>query len=74
MSGPRYRSRPIPAIVALMDEDDVKYKAVRARDARFDGCFFVAVTSTGIYCRPSCASVLPARSNVRFFPTAAAAQ
>jgi hypothetical protein len=31
-----------------------RYRAVRSRDARFDGWFFVAVTSTGIYCRPSC--------------------
>ncbi|HMK98491.1 MAG TPA: AlkA N-terminal domain-containing protein, partial [Acidimicrobiales bacterium] len=49
-------------------------RAVQARDARFDGWFFVAVTSTRIYCRPSCPSVVPRRSNVRFYPTAAAAQ
>lgn len=57
-----------------MNEDDVRYLAVQARDARFDGWFFVAVTSTGIYCRPSCASVTPGRDKVRFYPTAAAAQ
>ncbi|HUB72079.1 MAG TPA: AlkA N-terminal domain-containing protein [Acidimicrobiales bacterium] len=57
-----------------MAEDDIRYRAVQARDPRFDGWFFVAVTSTGIYCRPSCASVLPGRANVRFYPTAAAAQ
>jgi AraC family transcriptional regulator of adaptative response / DNA-3-methyladenine glycosylase II len=57
-----------------MNEDDVRYRAVQARDARFDGWFIVAVTSTGIYCRPSCASVVPGRSRVRFYPTAAAAQ
>jgi AraC family transcriptional regulator of adaptative response / DNA-3-methyladenine glycosylase II len=54
--------------------EDVFYRAVQARDARFDGWFFVAVTSTGIYCRPSCASVVPGRERARFFPTAAAAQ
>ena len=41
---------------------------------RFDGWFVVAVTSTGIYCRPSCPAVTPRRANVRFYPTAAAAQ
>jgi AraC family transcriptional regulator of adaptative response / DNA-3-methyladenine glycosylase II len=50
------------------------YRAVHSRDARFDGWFFTGVTSTGIYCRPSCPAVTPKRSNVRFYPTAAAAQ
>ncbi|MGW2488999.1 DNA-3-methyladenine glycosylase 2 family protein [Streptomyces sp. NPDC001606] len=56
-----------------MDED-TRYEAVRSRDGRFDGVFFFAVETTGIYCRPSCPAVTPKRSNVRFFPTAAAAQ
>ncbi|WP_031171976.1 DNA-3-methyladenine glycosylase 2 family protein [Streptomyces durhamensis] len=56
-----------------MDED-TGYEAVRSRDARFDGVFFFAVETTGIYCRPSCPAVTPKRRNVRFFPTAAAAQ
>ncbi|MCI3271485.1 DNA-3-methyladenine glycosylase 2 family protein [Streptomyces cylindrosporus] len=56
-----------------MDED-TRYEAVRSRDARFDGEFFFAVRTTGIYCRPSCPAVTPRRHNVRFFPTAAAAQ
>ena len=51
-----------------------RYRAVESRDARFDGWFFTAVTSTGIYCRPSCPALTPKRANVRFFPTAAAAQ
>ncbi|MCS0637804.1 helix-turn-helix domain-containing protein [Streptomyces sp. LP05-1] len=54
--------------------DDSRYAAVRSRDARFDGEFFFAVTTTGIYCRPSCPATTPKRANVRFFPTAAAAQ
>ncbi len=41
---------------------------------RFDGWFFCAVTSTGIYCRPSCPARTPKRENIRFYPTAAAAQ
>ncbi|MFE9771875.1 DNA-3-methyladenine glycosylase 2 family protein [Streptomyces sp. NPDC005931] len=56
-----------------MDEDS-RYEAVRSRDARFDGAFFFGVETTGIYCRPSCPAVTPKRHNVRFFPTAAAAQ
>jgi len=50
------------------------YRAADSRDARFDGWFVTAVTSTGIYCRPSCPALTPKRSNVRFYPTAAAAQ
>src|SRR5690242_17929199 len=50
------------------------YRAVRAKDARFDGWFVTAVTSTGIYCRPSCPAITPKRTNVRFLPSAAAAQ
>ena len=49
------------------------YRAVSSRDARFDGVFYTAVRTTGIYCRPSCPAVTPKRANVEFFPTAAAA-
>ncbi|MFK0293712.1 bifunctional transcriptional activator/DNA repair enzyme AdaA [Streptomyces sp. NPDC090442] len=54
--------------------EDSRYEAVRSRDARFDGAFFFAVSTTGIYCRPSCPATTPRRRNVTFFPTAAAAQ
>ena len=58
-----------------MHEDfDRCYLAVRSQDPRFDGWFVTAVTSTGIYCRPSCPARVPHRRNVRFLPTAAAAQ
>ncbi|GAA5034418.1 AlkA N-terminal domain-containing protein [Streptomyces siamensis] len=57
-----------------MIDEDTRYEAVRSRDARFDGEFFFAVETTGIYCRPSCPAVTPKRQNVRFYPTAAAAQ
>src|SRR6202158_1944147 len=51
------------------------YRAVESRDARFDGWFITAVKTTGVYCRPSCPTpVRPKRENVRFYPTAAAAQ
>ncbi|MFD5448949.1 DNA-3-methyladenine glycosylase 2 family protein [Streptomyces sp. NPDC127100] len=57
-----------------LPDEDSRYEAVRSRDARFDGAFFFAVETTGIYCRPSCPAVTPKRRNVRFFATAAAAQ
>jgi len=50
------------------------YQAALSRDPRFDGWFFGAVTSTGIYCRPSCPAITPKRENMRFYPSAAAAQ
>jgi AraC family transcriptional regulator, regulatory protein of adaptative response / DNA-3-methyladenine glycosylase II len=50
------------------------YRMLRSRDHRFDGRFFVGVSSTGIYCRPICAARTPRRENCRFFTTAAAAE
>ncbi len=58
----------------MIDDPDSCYEAVRSRDARFDGCFTFTVTSTGIYCRPSCPARTPKRANVCFHATAAAAQ
>src|SRR4051794_24815470 len=49
-------------------------RAVQSKDARFDGWFFTAVLTTGIYCRPSCPVVPPKVANMRFYPSAAAAQ
>lgn len=58
-----------------MDLDhDACYRAIRHRDARFDGRFFTAVRTTGIYCRPICPARTPRSENVTFYPTAAAAQ
>ena len=57
----------------VMDAEQC-YRVVQSRDPRFDGWFFTAVTSTGIYCRPSCPAVTPKRFNVVFHPSAAAAQ
>ncbi|AXK36333.1 DNA-3-methyladenine glycosylase 2 family protein [Streptomyces armeniacus] len=54
--------------------EDSRYEAVRSRDARFDGVFFLGVTTTGIYCRPSCPAVTPKREHVRYYATAAGAQ
>ena len=50
------------------------YRAVDSRDQRFDGWFYTAVRTTGIYCRPSCPATTPKRENVTFYPSAAAAQ
>ncbi|HMD44875.1 MAG TPA: AlkA N-terminal domain-containing protein [Acidimicrobiales bacterium] len=58
----------------MFEDPDRCYRAVLSRDPRFDGWFFTAVTSTKIYCRPSCPALTPKRANVRFYPTAAAAQ
>jgi AraC family transcriptional regulator of adaptative response / DNA-3-methyladenine glycosylase II len=55
-------------------DPDICYRAIASRDARFDGRFFTAVTTTGIYCRPVCPARTPGRGNVRFFPCAAAAE
>jgi len=55
-------------------DDDACYRALLTRDARFDGRMFTGVKTTGIYCRPICPARTPKRENVRFFPTAAAAQ
>ncbi|WP_028655927.1 DNA-3-methyladenine glycosylase 2 family protein [Nocardioides sp. J54] len=55
-------------------EFDRCYTAVQSRDRRFDGVFYTAVRTTGIYCRPSCPARTPAPANVSFHRTAAAAQ
>ena len=55
-------------------DHEVCYRAVRSRDRRFDGVFYTAVATTGIYCRPSCPARTPAPANVNFHPTAASAQ
>ena len=58
----------------MIVSSDRFWRAVSAKDPRFDGWVFTGVTSTGIYCRPSCPARTPKRENVRFFSTAAAAQ
>ena len=61
--------------VSTMNTADTRrWQAVLARDARSDGAFVYAVRSTGIYCRPSCASRRPRREMVAFFPDAEAAE
>jgi AraC family transcriptional regulator of adaptative response / DNA-3-methyladenine glycosylase II len=66
----------MPHLPASADtlESDACYLAMKTHDARFDGRFFTAVTSTGIYCRPVCRVKLPRRENCRFFRHAAQAE
>lgn len=56
-----------------MQPQEIYERARLARDARFDGLFYIAVLTTGIYCRPICPASPPKRENVNFYPTAAAA-
>ena len=58
----------------MHEEFEQCLRALHSRDARFDGWFYTAVVTTGIYCRPSCPAVPPKARNVRFHPTAASAQ
>lgn len=60
--------------MSRLPDDDFYYRALHAKDARFDGRFFVCVTTTGIYCRPVCPARVPKRENCFFVPSAAAAQ
>jgi AraC family transcriptional regulator of adaptative response / DNA-3-methyladenine glycosylase II len=65
----------VPVRCASMELDpEVCYRALRAKDARFDGRFFIGVKTTKIYCRPICPARPPKRVNLSFHPTAAAAQ
>ncbi len=58
----------------ILPDADTCYRALSGRDDRFDGWFYTAVRTTGVYCRPSCPARTPLRSNVTFYPSAAAAQ
>jgi AraC family transcriptional regulator of adaptative response / DNA-3-methyladenine glycosylase II len=60
-------------LVDMHDDTEACERAIRSRDARFDGWFFCAVVTTGIYCRPSCPA-RPHLKNLRYYPSAAAAQ
>jgi AraC family transcriptional regulator of adaptative response / DNA-3-methyladenine glycosylase II len=58
----------------MFSDTEACYRAVKSKDRRFDGVFYTAVSSTGIYCRPSCPAITPKLANVTFYPSAAAAQ
>ena len=59
---------------ATMDRTDARWEALVRRDPRADGRFVYGVSTTGVYCRPSCASRRPLRKNVSFFAQASAAE
>ena len=61
-------------VIALTHDSLGWYAAFQAKDSRFDGRFFVGVSSTGIYCRPICRARLPKRENCTFFSAAAQAE
>ncbi|QIK67020.1 DNA-3-methyladenine glycosylase 2 family protein [Nocardioides sp. HDW12B] len=63
-----------PSAALALPDADACYRAVSSRDRRFDGVFYTAVRTTGIYCRPSCPARTPHQRNVTFHPTAASAQ
>ncbi len=79
MAGGPYHC-PMPAQPALLAsppelaDSALCYRALQARDARFDGHFFTAVTSTGVYCRPVCKVRTPKQANCRFFALATQAE
>jgi AraC family transcriptional regulator of adaptative response/methylated-DNA-[protein]-cysteine methyltransferase len=64
---PMSARQPKPAVSVAEAADDPRWNSVIARDAARDGEFVFAVSSTGVYCRPSCAARRPRRENVRFF-------
>jgi len=68
------RNSAVRAGAAPGPGDEQRYQAAVSKDPRFDGVFFIAVTSTGVYCRPSCPAITPKRENMRFYRSAAAAQ
>jgi AraC family transcriptional regulator, regulatory protein of adaptative response / methylated-DNA-[protein]-cysteine methyltransferase len=69
-----YREHMLQHVPVLEMTDHRRWQAVLARDPRADGRFFYAVTSTGVFCRPTCPSRRPNRERVRFFETASAAE
>ncbi|MDR0888775.1 MAG: helix-turn-helix domain-containing protein [Coriobacteriales bacterium] len=58
----------------MLADKDILYEELKAHDTRFDGRFFVGVSSTKIYCRPVCKAKLPAKKNCAFFASAAEAE
>jgi AraC family transcriptional regulator of adaptative response/methylated-DNA-[protein]-cysteine methyltransferase len=64
---PMTARQPKPATQSAQGADDPQWSAVISRDATRDGEFVFAVSSTGVYCRPSCAARRPRRENVEFF-------
>ncbi|MDX1991160.1 MAG: bifunctional DNA-binding transcriptional regulator/O6-methylguanine-DNA methyltransferase Ada [bacterium] len=62
-------TNPMPPLANAELNDDGRWQAVLMRDGQYDGAFYTAVRTTGVYCRPSCKARTPKRENVRFFET-----
>ncbi len=58
----------------MIESNDRLYEAFKAKDARFDGRFFIGISTTGIYCRPVCKAKQPKAENCTFYHTAAEAE
>src|SRR5512141_635271 len=56
-------------MMTSLPSGDTMYRALSERDASFDGVFFAAIRTTGIFCRPTCSAKKPLRENVEFYPT-----
>src|SRR5690606_37129820 len=70
-----YGENPTPrSVISDMPTPDTLYSAFAASDARFDGIYYMGVTSTGIYCRPVCTARTPKAANCRFFESAEQAE
>ena len=67
-------SRARPTVTPAFADDAARWKAVQRRDHAADGAFWYSVRTTGVYCRPSCASRQPRRENVAFHASPAAAE
>src|SRR5947199_9159142 len=75
VAGPRAKFSSVSRAAVVADlTPERRWRIVLARDRRYDGAFVYAVHSTGIYCRPSCASRKPRRGQVAFFPVPEAAE
>ena len=74
MFNPMIETKPSSIPSAAARREEAWWKAVRRRDPAFDGRFFFAVRTTGVYCRPSCASRAAKRENVSFYSSAEAAE
>src|SRR5437867_12842115 len=75
VAGPRAKFSSVSRAAVVADlTPERRWRIVLARDRRYDGAFVYAVRSTGIYCRPSCASRKPRRGQVAFFPVPEAAE
>ncbi|MFI4959433.1 MAG: Ada metal-binding domain-containing protein, partial [Lysobacterales bacterium] len=67
-------ARALPRPDSTLPDTHICEQARLSRDARFDGLFFTAVTSTRIYCRPVCPAPAPKTTNIRYYASAAAAE